>query len=122
MNQDTVNTIIGIAQVVLPAIAAFFVGHFHVLPGTKPTDPIKPADSKQLPIGQGGLLQMLANVIPFLPTPKPGEPIAPIGKGGILQLLGLVAQGVSSHPTATPEQKSAAVSQVASALAPFSKE
>lgn len=134
MNPDLVNQLFSVVQVVGPAIAAFLVGHYHVvlknpaIPATpKPVvpapvvpapvipAPVAPAPAAPAaPVGQGGILQVLSEIGNTLPPVNPAAPIAPVGQGGILQLTTLLLQGILSSP-ATPAVKAAAISQVVAA-------
>ncbi len=120
MNQDLANQIYSILQVVGPAFAAFLVGHYHVVlknpavPTPPVAPPAPPVDPNNLPVGQGGILQMLGKLGSALPHVDPAKPIAPVGQGGILQLTTLLLQGILSSP-ATPAAKAAAINQVVAA-------
>jgi hypothetical protein len=148
VNPTTTDTIVTALQVIIPALAAFFVGHYQVIPSllgtTKATAPVTPATPvpattpAQLAIGQGGILQLLeqltvslrqsgiggpaspANPVgPNFPAVPQAATIAPLGQGGLLQIVTMVLQGIMSHPTTTPQQKADAASAVVTATAPF---
>jgi hypothetical protein len=129
VNPDIVNQLFSIAQVVGPAIAAFFVGHYHVvlknpaIPATPKTvvpAPVVPAPvataptTPVAPVGQGGILQVLSEIGNTLPPVNPAAPIAPAGQGGILQVTTLLLQAILAGQ-ATPAAKAAAINQVVSA-------
>ena len=126
MSTELITQLGSILGPVVLALVGFVIGHKHLLikaPAVTPTTPAVPAtpvpvDPNNLPIGQGGLLQMLGKVSSALPHVDPTKPIAPIGQGGILQLTTLLLQGILSSP-ATPTQKAAAISAVVSATEPI---
>lgn len=130
MSPELLNTLGTVASVAVPAVVAFLVGHFHVIlknPSTPaptvptPATPTSPVvlPGTSLPVGQGGILQSLANALPHV---DPTKPVAPVGQGGLLQLFTLALQGVLASPQGTPAQKASAVTAVVAAIEPFTTE
>ncbi len=129
MNPATQDAITQIATVVGPAILAFLAGHFKVFTGgNKPATPAVPGTpatptapivlpGTTLPVGQGGILQMLGLAGASL-APAPGQPVAAIGHGGLLQIAGLFIAGIINGPGAAKD-KAAAASAVINATEPF---
>lgn len=125
MNQGTVDLITQIATIAVPAIVAFFAGRHNIIMNpVKPSTPVEP----DLPIGKGGLLQLLQRLFsevskatPAVPAPvNPSDPVtAPIGQGGLLQVVSKVLQEIMAHKDSTPQQKAEAASAVVAATANF---
>lgn len=119
MTPATLDTINSFLPVIASVVVAFLAGHFHVLlknpttPATPvtPVVPTAPTSGGYAPIGQGGILQMLNDVLPHASV---GTPIAPVGQGGLLQLAGMTVQAIMAG-TGTPAQKAAAASQITEA-------
>jgi hypothetical protein len=133
MNPATQDAITQVLTVLGPALGAFLVGHFHILlkpaapatPGTpaspEPTTPGAPLLPAQpgnpRPIGQGGIIDMIAQGANAV-APPPGAPLAAVGQGGLIQLAGLFIQSILNGP-GTTKQKAAAASAVITATEPF---
>lgn len=77
---------------VVPAVAAFFVAHFHILlpAPKKPVDPVVPP------------------LVPSFPS------IRPVGQGGILDLVGIFVTQILAS-SAPQEAKQAAITKLAEA-------
>ncbi len=120
MNQSTLDVVVQVAQLVIPTLIAFFVGHYHVLLNpAKPVDPNAPKPATP-DVAHSGVLALLAGLGNALPHVDPSKPVAPIGHGGLFQITSLLLQQILGNQNTTPAQKSLAVSQIVDATAPFS--
>jgi len=102
------TTVVQLATIIGPAVLAFLAGHFHVLL-TATVAPAKPA------------VPVVPPVAPVTPAPVavPANPILPVGQGGILQVLSIFLQTIASHPAGTPQEKNTAASAAISAIQPL---
>lgn len=88
-----------LSNTVLPAVAAFVIGHLQLLNLPFLKKPVPPA------------VPAVPPVVPAVPT------IRPIGQGGLIDLFGQLISQILASTTLTPEAKAAAVSQVSAASA-----